>query len=166
MRLCVADYRSTAPKAHNTRQISGLSAILDLSIVSGLCGKICRLSSSRHSWAAHRMRRSQSIGSPLIAAVLFVTASNSGCLDPRFTRLPTVFPSHPVVANRDIQQTDPFPDPDLGPKTFARPRSFSRPRTEPRRAAEQRMLHGLQVGPEYTAPYYGPSAGRYSNAVH
>jgi hypothetical protein len=166
MRLSVTDYRLVGLKAHNTRQISGLSAIPNLGIPLGPCGRMCRLSSSRHSWAAHRMRRFQSIGSPLIAAALFVVVSNSGCLDPRFTRLPTVFPSNPVAENRAIQQTDPFPDPDLGPKTFARPRSFSRPRTEPRRAAEQRMLRGLQIGPEYIPPYYAPSARRYSNAVH
>lgn len=100
------------------------------------------------------------------AAAVMVSLLNVGCLNPRFTRLPTFEPSHPMAENRAIQRTDPFPDPDLGPETFTRPRGYTRPRTEPRRAAEQRMLHGLQVGPESSAPAFTPGASKYSNSVH
>ncbi len=98
--------------------------------------------------------------------LLLIVLVASGCLDPRFTRLPTIYPSHPVAENRSYQRMDPYPDPNLGGELSARPREFVRPRTEPRRAAEQRMLRGLQFGPETIPPFYAPSAQRYSNSVH
>lgn len=51
-----------------------------------------------------------------------------------------------------FEQQDPFPNPDIAPSTGVRPLGFDRPRTQPRKAAEQRIFHGIQSGPEYAPP--------------
>lgn len=58
----------------------------------------------------------------------------------------------PYAENMAYQQTNPFPDPNIGPSMDSSPREYNRPRTEPRRAAEQRMFQGLPVGPEFVPP--------------
>lgn len=98
--------------------------------------------------------------------LLMIAFTTTGCLDPRFTRLPTIYPQHPVAANQAIQRFDPFPDPNIGGEMSVRPRAYLTPRTESRQAAEQRMLNGLRAAPESIPPYYPPSASRYSDAVH
>ncbi len=97
--------------------------------------------------------------------VLVSVMAVSGCLDPRRTRWPTLYPAHPIAENKAFEYDDPFPDPDLAPDTLARPRGYTRPRTEPRRAAEQRMLNGLRQEPDTIPPFYPPAASRYSDAV-
>lgn len=101
-----------------------------------------------------------------ILAGLAVCFFASGCLDPRFTRLPQWYARHPVAENAAFELTDPFPDPDLAPDTFARPRGYTTPRTEPRRAAEQRLLNDMLKHPESIAPYRYPGARQYSKSVH
>ncbi len=107
--------------------------------------------------------------SPLIARMIVLgitlTFVNCGCLDPRFTRMPTWYASHPIAENRAIQRTDPFPDPNIGPETFARPRDYARPRTEPRRAAEERLLNGFSIPREAIPPSYMPGGSQYPNSV-
>ncbi|MFK7817364.1 MAG: hypothetical protein AB8G99_01485 [Planctomycetaceae bacterium] len=98
-------------------------------------------------------------------AIAVLCVSLSGCLDPRFTRMPVWWPTNPVAENRSFQQADPFPDPNIGGETSVRPPGYTRPRTEPRRAAEQRMLRGLQFSPETIPPQYAPSASKYSKSV-
>jgi hypothetical protein len=81
------------------------------------------------------------------AAVLLLFVS-SGCMNPQFTRFPTWGTWFPSAENAAYDRQDPFPDPDIGPSLDSTPRGYERPRTEARRAAEQRMLQGLPVGPE------------------
>lgn len=76
----------------------------------------------------------------------------SGCLNPNFVSLPRCTPSFPQADNMSYQRQDPFPDPDIGPTTDSSPQEYDRPRTIPRRAAEQRVLQGLPVGPESVPP--------------
>ncbi|MEZ6062533.1 MAG: hypothetical protein R3C19_19495 [Planctomycetaceae bacterium] len=75
-----------------------------------------------------------------------------GCMSPMNTRLPTWWTAPPQLEAKAYQRQDPFPDVDLGPDTLSRPREFTRPRSEPRRAAEQRLLQGVPVGPEGVLP--------------
>lgn len=93
-----------------------------------------------------------------LLAVSILSCGVTGCLDVRYTRFPTLYPTFPAAENLSYQQTDPFPDPDLGPSLDSAPRGYERPRSESRRAAEQRLLRGLQTAPE-TIPGGVPQGG-------
>ncbi len=88
------------------------------------------------------------MGATLAASLMLF----AGCISPMHTRLPVPWASHPQLESRAFQEQDPFPDPDIGPDMSARPREYSRPRTESRRAAELRLLRGIQSGPEHVRP--------------
>lgn len=84
----------------------------------------------------------------------------SGCTTPQFSRLPVAYPSHPQSEKRAFAIQDPLPVPDLGPELGLRPRDYDRPRNPARRAAELRLLHGIQSGPEGIRPGV-PRGGLY-----
>lgn len=98
--------------------------------------------------------------------VLAGAVSVTGCLNPMTTRLPEIAPRDTRVELRSLARHDPFPDPDLGPDTFARPRGFENERPQPRRLYEERLLQGQQ--PEFARPMPSmPGAAReYPNVVH
>lgn len=75
-----------------------------------------------------------------------------GCVGPEFARYPTAMTLFPHAENMAYQRQDPFPDPDIGPSTDSTPRGYDRPRSEPRKAAEQKLMQGLPVGPEAVPP--------------
>jgi len=83
-----------------------------------------------------------------------------GCTTPQFSRLPVAYPSHPMAEKRAFGIQDPLPVPDLGPELGLRPRDYDRPRNAARRAAELRLLHGMQSGPEGIRPGV-PRGGLY-----
>jgi hypothetical protein len=102
-------------------------------------------------------------GRILVAALLSVLVS--GCLNPQTTRFPTWRTQFPSAENESYERQSPFPDPDLGPDTEAVPRDYDRPRSLERRAAEQRLLQGVPVGPE-SVPRGVPEGRRdYNNVV-
>ncbi|MCA9036233.1 MAG: hypothetical protein KDA91_13950 [Planctomycetaceae bacterium] len=76
----------------------------------------------------------------------------AGCVNAFSTRFPTAYTASPYAENMAYQQTNPFPDPNIGPSMDSTPREYNRPRTEPRRAAEQRLMQGIPIGPEYVPP--------------
>ncbi len=82
------------------------------------------------------------------ALSIVLLTSGSGCMNAQNTRFPSWFAYFPSAENAAYQQQDPFPDPDIGPSLDSSPRGYDRPRSEQRRAAEQRMLQGVPVGPE------------------
>lgn len=88
----------------------------------------------------------------IVAGILCASGLCIGCMSPMHTRLPTWWAAHPQAESQAYQRQDPFPDVDLGPDTMSRPREFTRPRSESRRAAEQRLLQGVPVGPEHVPP--------------
>ena len=88
-----------------------------------------------------------------------------GCITPANTRFPTSWRAHPSSERQAWQQTDPLPDPGIGPPLDARPREFRIPRTIERRAAEQRILRGLPFMPENIPPLL-PQGSRYPAAVN
>lgn len=87
-------------------------------------------------------------GNSVLVALLLCGAA--GCMNPWNTRLPIAQPANPRSEAVSFQQQDPFPDPDIAPSMGTRPLGYDRPRTQPRQAAEQRIFHGLQSGPEYS----------------
>lgn len=90
----------------------------------------------------------------------------SGCMNPMYTRFPGCQHSSPHAENMAWQRQDPFPDPDIGPSTLSAPRGYERPRTTPRRAAEQRLLQGIPVGPESVPPGVPQGGLRRPQAVN
>ncbi|MCC7424539.1 MAG: hypothetical protein IT428_30090 [Planctomycetaceae bacterium] len=106
------------------------------------------------------MRR---IGSYLVLAS---AVSVTGCLNPMTTRLPELAPRETRSELRSLARHDPFPDPDLGPDTFARPRGFENERPAPRRLYEERLMQGQQ--PEFAPnmPVAPAASYSYPNVVH
>ncbi|MFN9720155.1 MAG: hypothetical protein ACK58L_15765 [Planctomycetota bacterium] len=80
------------------------------------------------------------------------------------TRFPTWQAWFPAAENEAYERQSPFPDPDLGPDTETTPRGYDRPRSVDRRAAEQRLLQGVPVGPE-AVPRGVPQGRRDYNQV-
>jgi hypothetical protein len=89
-----------------------------------------------------------------------------GCTGPEHARYPTAMTWFPYAENSAYERQDPFPDPDIGPSTDCAPRGYERPRSTPRRAAEQRLLQGLPVGPESVPPGPPRSSLRRPRAVY
>lgn len=84
----------------------------------------------------------------LAAATAFLSA---GCLNPRYTRLPTFRFGNPVAERENLERHDPFPNSEFGPDTFARPRSFINSRTNIRRIREEEARRGTNA----PAPPFG-----------
>lgn len=97
-------------------------------------------------------------------AVVCLSLLLSGCINSQNTRFPTWQAWFPSAENESYERQSPFPDPDLGPDTEAVPRGYDRPRSLERRAAEQRLLQGVPVGPE-SVPRGVPSGRRDYNKV-
>ena len=97
--------------------------------------------------------------------LLAVVLMSCGCVSPFNTRLPTVANGPPLAEKRAYERHDPFPNEELGPRTFTRPRGFIWPRTEERKALEGRILNNLQ--PENASPYPTPpmTGADYPEAV-
>lgn len=102
--------------------------------------------------------RLRSLTAALIAVAMLLALS--GCTTPQFFRLPVAHPSHPLSEKRAFAIQDPLPVPDLGPELGLRPRDYDRPRNPARRAAELRLLQGIQSGPEGIRPGI-PRGGLY-----
>lgn len=65
----------------------------------------------------------------------------TGCVNQRYTRMPTLAAADPRSERANYRYFDPYPERDLGPlpQGSGRPRGFDISRTEPRRAQEQSM---------------------------
>ena len=100
----------------------------------------------RRPWPGKRSRWMQM----WLAFVALVSAG--GCMTAQNTRFPTWQAWFPSAENEAYERQDPFPDPDLGPSLDSTPRGYERPRSQARRAAEQRLLQGVPVGPENVSP--------------
>ncbi len=84
----------------------------------------------------------------------------SGCLNPMFYRLPTLWPRPPEVEQRESEYHDPFPDSQTGPSTGVRPQNFNEQRPLPVRIRER--YDGSRVRPSPglgVPPPVGPSPG-------
>jgi hypothetical protein len=63
-------------------------------------------------------------------------------------RLPSCQPRPPEAEAKSYTWHDPFPDEEIGPKTFSRPRTFTEPRTESMKnyvARNQRAAYGFPL---------------------
>lgn len=75
-----------------------------------------------------------------------VIAILPGCITPANTQFPQPFPRNLRAEAQSVRIYDPFPDNSLGPDTNTRPPSFLNQRDPARRAAENRLLRGYNVG--------------------
>ncbi|MFM7058781.1 MAG: hypothetical protein ACKO2P_17865 [Planctomycetota bacterium] len=91
--------------------------------------------------------------------LLMLLCTITGCLNPRFTRMPTWQTWSRSAENQAYEQHYPFTDPDIGPSTDGNPRGYDRPRTATRRAAEQRVFQGIPAGPESKPQSNAPRHG-------
>ncbi|MBL8815628.1 MAG: hypothetical protein JNL58_06335 [Planctomyces sp.] len=89
-----------------------------------------------------------------------------GCMNPENTRMPQCMSYFPQAENRAFQRQNPFSDPDIGPSTDFAPRGYDRPRSEAQRAAEERTLRGLPVGPESINPGLPTGSRSHSRSVY
>lgn len=78
--------------------------------------------------------------------ILIVAVSSLGCQETRFLSCRVREPS---VETRSYDLHDPFPDEDIGPKTFTRPRTFQVPRSDTRKSFD---LRNLQASKGVTPP--------------
>ena len=107
------------------------------------------------------------LSGPLLTLLgLSAVMVTSGCVDMRYVRTPNIYASFPAAENQAYQRTDPFPDPDIGPSLHASPRGYDRPRSSARKAAELRILRGLQMGPEGVPPGVPQGGQNSSRAVY
>lgn len=89
-----------------------------------------------------------------------------GCINSENTRMPQCMSYFPAAENRAFQRQNPFSDPDIGPSTDFAPRGYDRPRSEAQRAAEERTLRGLPVGPESVNPGLPTGSRSRSRSVY
>jgi hypothetical protein len=87
----------------------------------------------------------------------------TGCLNPAYTRLPTLSWNPADVELRSYEFHDPLPDRDMA-REVERPRGFGTPRAEPRRILE-RSMSPAPYGSDGAPIRQPPPLGRYSNAV-
>jgi len=89
----------------------------------------------------------------LLAGLLLVSG---GCLSAPETRMPEIWPRHPVPEVLRFHAHDPFADQRLGPDTHTRPRDMDRPRSLARQMMEQQAAHGSALGRSRTVPTRPP----------
>jgi hypothetical protein len=83
------------------------------------------------------------------AGLIFLT----GCTG---LRLPSLATRSPQAERRSYDLHDPFPDEDLGPRTFSRPRASVRERADTQADRELRTLRSQQLPPgTVPVPSYG-----------
>lgn len=99
-------------------------------------------------FTGHKIRRPEIRAKYARLPLLLLLCALPGCLNPAFTRLPTMQVWSRSAETQAWEQHYPFPDPDTGPSTEGNPRDYDRPRTAVRRAAEQRLFQGIPAGPE------------------
>lgn len=95
---------------------------------------------------------------PLLFVILACCAA--GCVNPRTTRLPSLYGGDPrlsprdqeVVERRDLERHDPFASNSAGPQTFTRPRGHVEERSDIRRTREEALLRGMNRNGVYSPP--------------
>jgi len=101
--------------------------------------------------------------SVLVAATLSLT----GCFNPAFYRLPTVWTLPTEVERRENQYHDPYPDSQLGPDTGVRPTNYNEQRPLPVRIREK--YDGSRVrqstGPGVPPPLSPSPGSQYPQVV-
>ncbi len=98
----------------------------------------------------------------MIAAVCSLL---TGCAADPYLKTPTLAPRSAAAERASAAYHDPFPDDQMGPKTFSRPRDFQAPRTTTRQAAELRQLHMLGPDEAFAPPPSNRNDRRYSQVV-
>ncbi len=101
-------------------------------------------------------------------SVLMIGASCallSGCMTDPYLKWPSIAPRSASAERRAAEYHDPFPDDQMGPKTFSRPRDFQAPRTTTRQSAELRSLHMLGPDEAFAPPQSNRPERRYSQVV-
>jgi hypothetical protein len=78
-----------------------------------------------------------------------------GCQE---TRLLSCMPRKPAVESRSYDYHDPFPDDEIGPKTYSRPRTFEEPRSDTRKSFDLRNLQASRGFPPQTQYAWDPAA--------
>lgn len=89
----------------------------------------------------------------------------AGCAADPYLKTPTLQARSPAAERRAAEYHDPFPDDEMGPKTFSRPRDFHMPRTTTRQSAELRSLHMLGPDEALAPPKSTRPERRYSQVV-
>lgn len=100
--------------------------------------------------------------------VLMIGACGSllcGCAGDPYLKVPSLAPRSASAERRASQYHDPFPDDQMGPKTFSRPRDFQVPRTTTRQSSELRSLHMLGPDEAVAPPPSNRADRRYSQVV-
>ena len=88
-----------------------------------------------------------------LTLILLVVGCGPGCQETRFLSCRT---RDPRVEARSYDLHDPFPDEEMGPKTYSRPRMFQEPRSDTRKTYD---LRNLQISRGLTPPaqaYWDP----------
>ena len=89
----------------------------------------------------------------------------SGCIDPRFTRMPEPFPTDLRMEAFSYRFHDPFPDTTAGPNTYSRPPSFRVQRDPARQSMESRLLLGMKQRPGQATATPPRALSEYPEAI-
>jgi hypothetical protein len=89
-----------------------------------------------------------------LALMLVVVGSGAGCQETRFLSCQT---RDPRVEARSYDLHDPFPDEEMGPKTYSRPRTFQEPRSDTRKTFDLRNLQASRGVVPPAQAFWDPS---------
>lgn len=100
-----------------------------------------------------------------VLLMLLGSVSFTGCVNQRYTKMPTLAVNDPRAERANYRYFDPYPERDLGPlpQGSGRPRGFDMNRAEPRRAQEQSM--GGAGGGVMPTTWDYERVGRYNDVV-
>ncbi len=98
-------------------------------------------------------------------AALGLLSLSAGCLNPFFTRTPTLATGSPQQERQESQYHDPFPDSQTGPATGARPAGFDQQRPLPIRTRELYDISRFRQGLGTPSPVSPSPGGEYPQVV-